>query len=55
MIDKLLSGKFLLTIACGVVFVFCAVTGVLKEATIAAVIVGVFKDYFNKDGKKGGV
>ena len=46
--NKLLSGKFLLTIACAIAFLYCVVNGVLKEATVAAIIVSVFKDYFNR-------
>jgi hypothetical protein len=45
-LTKIFSGRYFLTVCCGIVFVYSAWARVLNEATIAAIIVGVFKDYF---------
>ncbi len=48
-LKKLFSGKWLLTLACAIAFVYAVMNQMLAEATIAAIIVGVFKDYFQRD------
>lgn len=51
---KIFSGKYFLTICCGIVFVYASFARVLNEATIAAIIVGVFKDYFAQSKESNG-
>jgi hypothetical protein len=46
--NKLFSGRYFLTICCGLVFIYAAWAGKLNEATIAAIITSVFTNYFNK-------
>ena len=46
--SKLLSGKYLLTVCSGIVFVYCSVTGKLDATEIAAVTTMVFTLYFTK-------
>ena len=53
-IDKLFSGRYFLTICAGCVFVYCSIHSILTPETIAVIIVGVMKDYFNKIDKGSG-
>jgi hypothetical protein len=48
MLAKLLSGRFILTIAAAFVFVWSALKGVLSPAETVAIIMFVFQAYFNK-------
>lgn len=45
--SKLFSGKYFLTVCCGVAFLYAVYAKILNEATIGVIIFGVFKDYFN--------
>lgn len=54
MLNKLLSGRFLLTVITGLVFVYCCYTNKLTAEAIAAIIAMVFVSYFQKDRKNGG-
>lgn len=45
---KLTSGQWLLTVACAGVFVYCGVTGMLDNQTIAAIVSMVFTNYFHR-------
>jgi len=49
MIQKLMSGRFLLTVAAAFVFVYAAVTKMLSPAETVAVLMFVFQAYFNKN------
>lgn len=51
-IDKLLSGRFWLTIMAGVVFVYTACTGMLMAETVAVILYAVFKEYFGRADRK---
>ena len=46
--QKLMSGRWLLTIACAFVFVYCSLTKTLTAETITAVLMFVFQGYFNR-------
>lgn len=48
-IDKLLSGRFLLTIICGIVYCVMSVNGLLPPDKAYDVILVVFYAYFTKD------
>ena len=51
--DKFASGRFLLPLAAGAVFVYCAVTGTLT-GEIATVVVMVFTLYFTRSDRNNG-
>ena len=54
-IDKLLSGRFILTVICGVVFAWAATHKLLEAAAIASILTSVFTSYFDRqDRTKGG-
>ena len=48
MLNKVLSGRFLLTVICGAVFGYAVVTKQLPPECTASIIVMVFTSYFNK-------
>lgn len=50
---KLCSGRWILTVACAWAFVHAAITGTISSEGITAIIVSVFKDYFNRDDRRG--
>ena len=52
-LSKVFSGKWLLTVACAIAFVWCVVNKQLEAAAIAAVVTSVFGAYFSKDNKNG--
>ena len=53
--DKLLSGRFLLTIACAIVFIWATMNKFLEAQAVAAILASVFASYFaqgqNSDNK----
>lgn len=53
-VNKLLSGKFLLTVACSFVLIYAVVTKILSDAAIVGIIMMVYTAYFNrkKEGDK---
>ena len=50
--DKLLSGRYILTIASACVFVYCSVMGILKPEVIATIISMVFTLYFTRSDRE---
>ena len=46
--EKLLSGRWILTVVCGGVFAYCAVAGKLTPEAIASILSMVFVSYFNR-------
>ncbi|MFH1231877.1 MAG: hypothetical protein V1709_10320 [Planctomycetota bacterium] len=48
-IEKLLSGRYILTVASALVFVYCSIKGILKPDTVATIVVMVFTLYFSRD------
>ena len=48
MINKLTSGRFILTVICGVVFAYAAVTSLISPEAVGIIITIVFKSYFEK-------
>lgn len=47
-LHKVLSGRWLLTLACSWVLVYCSMTEKLDAPTIAAILSSVFASYFSK-------
>jgi hypothetical protein len=50
-IHKLLSGRWILTIICGLVFAYVAVTKIIPPEASVAIISMVFQAYFTKERK----
>lgn len=51
-VEKLLSGRFILTIICGLTFAYLAIKGKLEAAAVTAVIGSVFASYFDRNDRK---
>jgi hypothetical protein len=49
--DKILSGRFILTIACAMVFVKLAFTGKLDPKDVMTIVVMVFTLYFTRNDR----
>ena len=47
-LDKALSGRFILTVICGIVFAYSVFHKQLEAATITAILLSVFNSYFDK-------
>ena len=47
--NKLLSGKFLLTIIAGLTFAYATYAKLLEPQAISAIVTMVFVSYFNKN------
>lgn len=54
MLSKMMSGRWLLTIACGIVFIWATMNKILEAQAVSAIIVMVFQAYFNRNDKNGG-
>lgn len=50
--NKLLSGRYLLTLICGVVFAYASVTKLISPEAVGIIITIVFKSYFEKNKKE---
>ena len=50
-VDKLLSGRFILTCVCGVVFAYVACTNRIEVAAITAILSAVFTSYFGRNDR----
>ncbi len=50
--EKLLSGRYFLTVICGIVFAYCAVRKIIPSEAIIAVISTVFTSYFDRADRK---
>jgi len=48
MLTKIMSGRWLLTIACAFVFVYCSLNKMLTAETITAILMFVFQGYFQR-------
>jgi hypothetical protein len=49
--EKCLSGRFILTVASALVFVYCSSKGILKADTVATIISMVFTLYFSRSDR----
>jgi hypothetical protein len=52
-IEKLTSGRWLLTIACALVFAVCAIRGTIETDAVVALIGAVFVSYFQRNDRNG--
>ncbi len=52
MIDKLLSGRLILTIICGLVFAYVAVAKIVPPDAIISILTMVFISYFQRQDRK---
>jgi len=52
--QKLLSGRFLLTVACGIVFTYCAIKQIKLDEAQAALMTAVFALYFTRSDRSNG-
>lgn len=50
--DKILSGRWLLTVICGLVFAYCAVSKILPVDATISIITMVFVSYFSRNDRK---
>jgi len=48
MFRKIQSGRWILTVSSAIVFAYCAIKGVLDAATVATILMFVFKSYFDR-------
>lgn len=51
--NKLLSGRWILTITCALVFIYSTVKGVLEAQAVSAILAMVFQAYFNRNDRGG--
>lgn len=49
--DKLMSGRYILTIISGIVFAYCAWKKVLTSEALATIITMVFINYFQRSDR----
>jgi hypothetical protein len=54
MLNKFLSGRWLLTLASAIVFVLLSLAGKLPSEAVIAVIMYVVQSYFNRNDRKAG-
>lgn len=50
-INKVLSGRFLLTVTCAVVFAYIACKGMLEVAAVTSILSSVFTAYFGRNDR----
>jgi len=50
--EKILSGRFILTVLSGLVFAYTACKGMLPGEAVAAILVSVFAAYFQRPDRK---
>lgn len=50
--EKLLSGRLFLTIICGVVFAYGAITKLIPPDAVVSIVSMVFISYFNRHDRK---
>ena len=51
MIMKLLSGRFILTVVCALVFGICAIKGKIPVDAVVSIITMVFISYFSRQDR----
>lgn len=49
--EKLMSGRFIFTVACAIVYVFCSLTKMLPPDKIMEVILVVVMAYFSRNDR----
>jgi hypothetical protein len=51
--NKVLSGRWILTVTSGFVFAYVAITGMIDSATTSAILTAVFTSYFQRPDRAG--
>jgi hypothetical protein len=49
--DKLLSGRYILTLACAIVFGHCAINKIIPVDAVVSIITMVFISYFQRQDR----
>ncbi len=52
MIDKLLSGRLILTVICGIVFAWVSINKLIPPDAVISILTMVFVSYFNRSDRK---
>ncbi len=52
MMDKILSGRFILTVICGLVFAYVSITKIVPPDAVIAILSMVFISYFQRADRK---
>jgi amino acid permease len=52
-IEKVTSGRWLLTMACALVFSVCAIRGTIETDAVVALLGAVFVAYFQRNDRNG--
>ena len=52
--DKLLSGRYFLTVVGGIVFAYATYKHILEAQAVSAIVTAVFMSYFNRPDRNGG-
>jgi len=53
MIDKILSGRLILTVICGIVFAWVSIAKIIPPDAVIAIVSMVFISYFQRQDRKG--
>lgn len=51
LLSKIFSGRYFLTVICGIAFLYCVFNKMLEGSTITAVILSVFNSYFSRQDR----
>jgi hypothetical protein len=51
-LDKILSGRFILTVICGVVFAYASFKKIIPPDAVIAILTTVFVSYFQRNDRK---
>lgn len=54
-VDKICSGRFILTVACAIGFLYSIYAKILQSETIGVILISVFQNYFNRKRIDGNV
>lgn len=52
-IDKVLSGRYFLTIIGGLVFLYVAINKMMPPEAVASILTAIFMSYFNRADRNG--
>ena len=52
-IDKLLSGRFILTIIGGIAFLYVVIYKMMPPEAVASILTAIFMSYFNRSDRNG--
>jgi hypothetical protein len=53
-LSKMASGRYLLTVICGIVFAYCSVTKIMPVDATISIVSMVFISYFNRGDRANG-